>query len=105
MNDERKTRLRIEVVYALRSEQVLVALEMEEGATVREAVERSGLPERFPGLEIAPGRVGVFGRVVPLDFRLRDGDRVEIYRPLLADPKQVRRERAARAGSRLRRPR
>ncbi|HXF65532.1 MAG TPA: RnfH family protein [Burkholderiales bacterium] len=100
-----KTRLHVEVVYALRDEQVLVALEVEQGTTVREAVERSGLPERFPGLQIAPGRVGVFGRVVPLEFRLRDGDRVEIYRPLLADPKQARREKAVPPGAGPRRSR
>jgi putative ubiquitin-RnfH superfamily antitoxin RatB of RatAB toxin-antitoxin module len=89
-----KTRLRIEVVYALREEQVLLVLEVEEGATVRQVIERSGLLLQFPDINLARGRAGVFGKIVPLDTPVRDGDRVEIYRPLIADPKQARRERA-----------
>ncbi len=88
-------RIRVEVVYALRQEQALVAFEVEEGASVREAVDRSGLLQRYPEITLAAG-LGIFGKPVELDRRLRDGDRVEIYRPLLADPKQARRERAER---------
>ena len=84
--------LRIEVAYALRDEQVLLALEVEEGTTAREAVVRSGILRRFPDLASAP--IGIFGRVVGPDTPLRKGDRVEIYRPLLADPKDTRRTRA-----------
>jgi putative ubiquitin-RnfH superfamily antitoxin RatB of RatAB toxin-antitoxin module len=91
-----KTRLRIELAYALRKEQVLLALEVEEGATVRQVIERFGILLRYPDIDLAPGRVGVFGKIVPLDTPVRDGDRVEIYRPLVADPKDARRARAKR---------
>ncbi len=86
----------VEVAYAKPDEQVLLSLEVEPGTTVRQAVEQSGLLERFP--EIDPGgenKVGIFGRLTKLDAALRAGDRVEIYRPLKADPKEVRRRRAA----------
>lgn len=87
--------MRIEVVYALRERQALLALELPEGATVREAIEASGILQEFPEIDLAVNKVGVFGKLVKLDTVLRDRDRVEIYRPLLADPKEVRRRRAA----------
>jgi putative ubiquitin-RnfH superfamily antitoxin RatB of RatAB toxin-antitoxin module len=86
------------VVYALREEQVLVALELEQGATAREAILRSGILERFPEIELGRSPVGIFGKVTELDAPLADGDRVEIYRPLLADPKDARRRRAKPVG-------
>jgi putative ubiquitin-RnfH superfamily antitoxin RatB of RatAB toxin-antitoxin module len=86
--------LRIEVACALREEQVLVELEVAEGTTARQAVERSGVLSRFPEVGFARAGLGIFGRVVSPDTPLRDGDRVEIYRPLIAEPKQGRRERA-----------
>lgn len=86
--------IHVEVVYALREEQVLIALELPEGVTVRQAIERSGLLERFPDIDPARMSVGIFGRVTPEDARLEDGDRVEIYRPLVVDPKDARRGRA-----------
>jgi putative ubiquitin-RnfH superfamily antitoxin RatB of RatAB toxin-antitoxin module len=95
--------LGVEIVYALRDEQVLVTLEVEEGTTVGEAIERSGLLARFPEIDLARGGVGIFGRAAQLHARLGDGDRVEIYRPLIADPKDARRERARRAPPRARR--
>lgn len=91
-----RPRIRVEVVYALRERQVLIALEMEAGSTVRQAVERSGILERFPRIELARDGVGVFGKIADLDAPVRDGDRVEIYRPLVADPKDARREKAKR---------
>jgi uncharacterized protein len=102
MNSERspvsgKPRIKIEIAYALRDEQILIALEVEEGTTAAEAVERSGILRRVTGIELARGRLGVFGKLVELDQRLRDGDRVEIYRSLLADPKDARRARALRS--------
>lgn len=66
------------------------------GATIREAIAASGLLASFPELSIEEGMVGVWYRVRPLDAPLREGDRVEIYRPLRADPKQARRERTRR---------
>jgi putative ubiquitin-RnfH superfamily antitoxin RatB of RatAB toxin-antitoxin module len=92
--DQKKPMLRVEVVYALREEQVLVALELPEGATVRQAVEKSWLLRRFPDIDPVRARVGIFGRVTADDARLEDGDRVEIYRPLAVDPKDARRDRA-----------
>ncbi len=91
-------RLRVEVAYALPAEQVLLEVEVDEGATVGDAIGRSGIRDRFPELHVGPGHVGIFGRPVELDTPVRDGDRVEIYRPLIADPKQARRERAKKRG-------
>jgi putative ubiquitin-RnfH superfamily antitoxin RatB of RatAB toxin-antitoxin module len=88
--------LRVEIVYALRDRQVLLTLEVEEATTARQAVERSGILQRFPEIDLARADLGIFGRVVSPDTPLRDGDRVEIYRPLIADPKQARRTRATR---------
>jgi len=95
-SDREKKRLRVEVAYALPEQQALIALEVEEGASVREAIERSGILQRYPGIELARGRVGIFGRLVELDASLRDGDRVEIHRPLVADPREARRRRVKR---------
>jgi len=80
----------VEVVYALPQREERVRLRLPEGATVRDALEKSGL------LPLARGKFGIFGRVVQADTRLKPGDRVEIYRPLAADPKEARRRRAAR---------
>jgi len=88
--------LTVEVAYATPSRQALVRLEVEAGCTVGEAIERSGIREEFPGLTVDPAAVGIFSRKVPLDHALNDGDRVEIYRPLVADPKETRRRRAKR---------
>lgn len=87
--------MRVEVAYALRDRQAIVTLELPPGACVRDAIERSGIAAGFEGVTLDD--VGIFGRRVPLDQALRDGDRVEIYRRLLVDPKQARRERAGRA--------
>ncbi len=91
--------LRVEIVYALRDRQVLIAFEVEGGTTARQAVERSGILQRFPEIDLARAGMGIFGRMVSPDTPLRDGDRVEIYRPLVADPKQGRRERAKKVSS------
>lgn len=90
--------LRIEVVYARPGRQARYALELEEGATVGEAIARSGALAEFPEIDLVRNRVGIHGRLVPLGACVRDGDRVEILRPLVADPKDARRRRAARRG-------
>lgn len=86
--------MRIEVVFALPQKQERVSLDLPPDSTVLDAVQASGLLRRLPQLEL--GRVGVWGRQVTAETRLRDRDRVEIYRSLIADPKEVRRERAAK---------
>ena len=93
---QERTNLLVEVAYALPERQVLLELEVEEGTTVRQAIERSGILQRYPGIQLARGRVGIFGRRVELDAPLRYGDRVEIYRPLIADPREARRRRVKR---------
>jgi uncharacterized protein len=92
--------LRVEVVYCPRPHVVdSVSLSLDRGATVRQAIEASGLAQRH-GLELAALRAGVWGRVQELDAALRDRDRVEIYRPLIVDPKEARRLRYRRARER-----
>jgi putative ubiquitin-RnfH superfamily antitoxin RatB of RatAB toxin-antitoxin module len=84
----------VEVVYARPEKQIVIALSMPAGSTVREAVDRAALQTSLAELQQAS--VGIYGRLVTGDVLLRDGDRVEIYRPLLADAKQARHRRAAR---------
>lgn len=90
--------VRVEVAYALPGRQWLLAVTVPSGATLAEAIEASGIRAKVADLVIDPDRVGIFGRKAALDTVLADGDRVEIYRPLLADPKEVRRARAQRGG-------
>ncbi|MBD3671306.1 MAG: RnfH family protein [Gammaproteobacteria bacterium] len=100
-NAEDKT-LHIEVAYALPQEQILLPLEVAEGTTVKQAIEQSGILDEYPEIELnGTNKVGIFGKISKLDTALRDRDRVEIYRPLIADPKQVRKQRAAE-GKRMR---
>lgn len=87
-------RLPVEVAAALPDRQIVIPLAVEDGCTVWEAVEISGIADRLPGLSIDRKRLGIFGRLCKPDRRLRAGDRVEIYRPLQADPKEVRRQLA-----------
>lgn len=93
------TPIAIEVAYALPEEQVIIALDVPEGTTVQQAIELSGVLERYPHIDLSQQKVGIFGKLQKPDQVLRAGDRVEIYRPLIADPKQMRRERAARKDS------
>ena len=90
--------LRVEVAYATPDKQTIVRLEVPQGCTVAQAIERSAIREQFPDMQLDADAVGIFSRKVSLDHELREGDRVEIYRPLIADPKESRRERAARPG-------
>lgn len=88
--------LEVEVVYALPQRQVVLPLAVPPGTRVREALERSGIRSQFPELDFDRVKVGIFGRVVRLDAILQHGDRIEIYRPLVADPKAARRRRAGK---------
>ncbi len=87
--------IRVEVVYALRDRQKVVNVTLPAGAALREAVERSGLLTEFPEIDLAASKFGIWNKLAKADAALRDNDRVEIYRPLIADPKEVRRQRAA----------
>lgn len=91
----RAERIGVEVVYALPHEQTVLAVDLTAPATVADAIERSGVLARFPELASPELKVGIYGRLTGLDEAVRDGDRVEIYRPLIADPKDARRHRAA----------
>jgi putative ubiquitin-RnfH superfamily antitoxin RatB of RatAB toxin-antitoxin module len=87
--------LTIEVIYALPAKQQLVTLKLPAGSTVRQAIDASGLLQKHPEIDLAKNKIGVFAKLSKPDALLRDHDRVEIYRPLIADPKEVRKQRAA----------
>ena len=86
--------IHVEVVLAMPERQELRSIEISAGSTVAEAIIISGLPDLFEGFELDLDKVGIFGQKVSADQLLREGDRIEIYRPLIADPKEVRRQRA-----------
>jgi uncharacterized protein len=85
--------LSIEVCYALPNEQALIPIELPEGSTLQQALDASGILKRFPQIDLAQQKVGVYGKLKPLDTVLADHDRVEIYRPLIVDPKAARQRR------------
>lgn len=86
--------INIEVAYALSEIQVLLPLTVPEGTQLEEAVKLSGILEKFPEIDLANSKVGIWNKVSELNAVLREKDRIEIYRPLIADPKEVRRKRA-----------
>lgn len=86
--------INIEVVYALPHEQNLLSLQVAQGTTVADAIKESGLLEKYPEIDLVKGKLGIFGKLTKPDAELRDKDRIEIYRPLIADPKAIRRQRA-----------
>ena len=90
--------IKVEVTYALPNKQQIIAVEVAEGTTVYAAAEQSGIAGQFPDLDLASAKMGVFGKAVPKPQQevVKEGDRVEIYRPLIADPKEVRKARAAK---------
>jgi putative ubiquitin-RnfH superfamily antitoxin RatB of RatAB toxin-antitoxin module len=94
----KSARIRIEVAYAFAQRQGIITLELCAGKTVLDAVECSGIRKLYPWLDLSELKVGIFGRPVTPVTVLADGDRVEIYRPLIADPKEARRHRAVRRG-------
>lgn len=101
MTGDHPATIRVEVAYARPDEQWVIPVEVPEGATLEQAIAASRIQERFPEIELKAAKVGVFGKLGKLSAVLRAGDRVEIYRPLLADPKEVRKQRAAE-GKRMR---
>lgn len=85
----------VEVAYALPERQLILKLDVAPDATLEQAIHASGMLEKFPEIDLGSNKVGVFGKLAKLDDKLHPGDRVEIYRPLIADPKEVRKKRAA----------
>lgn len=85
----------VEVAYARPERQLIIPLEVNETCTIEQAIRKSGILREFAEIDLAVNKVGVFGKLGKLEQTLREKDRVEIYRKLIADPKQVRKQRAA----------
>jgi len=96
---EPESEILVEVAYARPEEQVLIPLRVPAGTTLEDAIRQSGVLQRFEEIDLANQKVGIFGRIAPKSRVLQDRDRVEIYRPLIADPKAVRRERAKKTAA------
>ena len=82
--------IQVELIYALPDQQEIKVMMVESGATVEQAIIQSGILDEFPEIDLKQNKVGIFSRLAKLDQALRQGDRIEIYRPLLLDPKQIR---------------
>lgn len=91
-------KIAVEVAYALPQKQYLQRVTLDEGSTVEQAIQASGLLTLRDDIDLTKNKVGIYSRPVKLDDVVRDGDRVEIYRPLIADPKELRRQRAEKSG-------
>lgn len=87
----------VEVVYGTPAKQTLLEVSVEEGATVTSTIEASGILQQYPEIDLASTKVGIWNRVVRPTVTVKNGDRIEIYRPLVADPKEVRKRRAEKA--------
>ena len=86
--------MKIQVIYVNQNTQFLVDTELPEGASVQQAIKQSGLLEKHPNISLDKNEVGIFGELVSLETVLHEGDRVELYRPLIMDPMEARRLRA-----------
>ena len=84
----------VEIAYALPDEQVILSLEVDDNCTVEEVINRSGILENYPQINLETDKVGIFGKMCKLTAGLRNKDRIEIYRKLIADPKESRRQKA-----------
>lgn len=87
----------VEVAYALPKQQVLLTISAINGATVEHVIQQSGVLQQFPQIDLDVQKVGIWSRPVKLTDQVKEGDRIEIYRPLIADPKDLRRRRAEKA--------
>lgn len=87
--------MNIGVCYAEADRQLWMRMEIPDGSSVKEAIERSGILKRFPEIDLENQKVGIYGKLVKLDAPIKEGDRIEIYRPIIADPKTVRRREIA----------
>ena len=88
-------KIKVEVAYARPDQQLILTIDVPAEATVEEVIKQSGILDKFPEIDLADSKVGIFGKLSKLNATLREGDRIEIYRHLIADPKEVRRRRAA----------
>ena len=86
----------VEIAYALPEEQVIISIKVPTKFNVKQAIERSGVQKKFPSIDLSKNKVGIFGKKTTLDHVLKNRDRIEIYRPLILDPKEMRRKRAAK---------
>ncbi len=86
----------VEVAYALPEEQVIISIEVPKKINIKQAIEKSGIQKIFPEIDLSKNKVGIFGKQTTLDHLLSDRDRIEIYRPLILDPKEMRRKRASK---------
>lgn len=89
----------VEVVYALPEKQYQLYVKVEQGSTVAQAIQQSGILELRREIDLSSNKVGIYSRAVKLSDVVDEGDRIEIYRPLIADPKELRRQRAERSAS------
>ena len=86
----------VEVAYAMPDEQVILSIKVPTNSDVKQAIEKSGIQIKFPSIDLSKNKVGIFGKKTTLDHVLKNRDRIEIYRPLILDPKEMRRKRAAK---------
>ena len=86
----------VEIAYALPEEQVIISIKVPTIFNVHQAIEKSGIQKKFPSIDLSKNKVGIFGKKTTLNHLLKDRDRIEIYRPLILDPKEMRRKRAAK---------
>lgn len=87
-------KIKVEVCYALPEKQTLLSLEVDFADSIESIIRQSGILELYPEIDLAENKVGVFSKLAKLSDTLHEGDRIEIYRPLIADPKEVRKQRA-----------
>ncbi|MBU1689887.1 MAG: RnfH family protein [Gammaproteobacteria bacterium] len=87
--------MKISIAYAAPARQAWLSIDLPDGATVRDAIERSGVLQQFPEIDLEQQKVGIFSKLTKLDAALADGDRIEIYRPITCDPKMVKRKAKA----------
>jgi putative ubiquitin-RnfH superfamily antitoxin RatB of RatAB toxin-antitoxin module len=89
----------VELIYIKPDSQNSLILKIPQGSNISQVIKRSGLLQRFPEIDLAVNKVGIFSKIKPLDYVLNNGDRLEIYRPLLVDPKEARRRRVQKQQS------
>lgn len=92
---EQTNQILVEVAYAKPDIQVIIPIKVAVGTTAQQAIEQSGILSNFPEINLQQNKIGIFSKIIAHDKVLRDKDRIEIYRPLIADPKEVRKQRAA----------